>query len=44
MNMFEWPPEGRRMIKQEAHGGRFPVVLESYDGKLRRIEFLPHRS
>ena len=24
--------------------GKFPVVLEFYDGKLRRIEFLPHRS
>ena len=25
-------------------GGRFPVVLEFYDGKLRHIEYLPHRS
>jgi len=24
--------------------GKFPVVLEFHDGKLRRIEFLPHRS
>ena len=24
--------------------GRFPAVLEFYEGKLRRIEFLPYRS
>ena len=24
--------------------GKFPVVLEFHEGKLRRIEFLPHRS